>query len=119
MLHLPDVLRLLGNRVVLPGKPQRLLETLVFLLRHQETQTQIGQPDGESFPHGLDALRHGRGDILDTIGLIVGLGGEDQFFATQIFVPTSGDVRLDGLATLWRVDAAKCVSLRNFIKTGI
>ena len=74
MLHLPDVLRLLGHRVVFPGKPQRLLETLVFLLRHQETQTQIGEPDGDGFPHGLDPLRHGRGDKLDGIGLIVGLG---------------------------------------------
>ena len=56
MLHFSDVLRLLRNRVVLPGKPQRLLETGVFLLRHQETQTQIGEPDGEFFAHGLDAF---------------------------------------------------------------
>jgi hypothetical protein len=42
-------------------------------LRHQETQTQIGEPDGDAFPHGLDALRHGRGDELDGIGLVVGL----------------------------------------------
>ena len=51
MLHLPDILRLLRNRVVFPGKPQRLLETGVFLSRHQETQTQIGEPDGEMLYH--------------------------------------------------------------------
>ena len=49
VLHLPDVLCLPRNRIVLPGKPQRLPETGVLLLRHQETQTQIGQPDGEAF----------------------------------------------------------------------
>jgi len=68
VLHLPNVLRFLRHRVVLPGKPQRLPETGVLLLRHQETQTQIGEPDGDSFPHGLDALRHRRGDKLDGIG---------------------------------------------------
>ena len=51
VLYLPDVLRFPRNRVVLPGKPQRLLETGVLLLRHQETQTQIGEPDGEGFDH--------------------------------------------------------------------
>ena len=51
MLHFPDVLRLLRHRVVFLGKPQRLLETGVLLARHQETQTQIGQPDGEVLYH--------------------------------------------------------------------
>ena len=53
----------------------------------------------------LDILRHGRGEELDGIGLVVGLGGEDQSLASQVFVAASGDVALDGLATLWRVDA--------------
>lgn len=115
MLHLPDVLRLPRNRVVLPSKPQRLLETGVLLLRHQETQTQIGEPDGDGFPHGLDALRHGRGEELDGIGLVVGLGGEDQSLASQVFVAAGGDVGLDGLATLGRVDAESGVLLGGFV----
>ena len=53
VLHLPDVLRFLGNRVVLHGKLQRLLETLVLLLRHQETQTEIGEPGGDELYHGM------------------------------------------------------------------
>ena len=53
MLHLPDILCFLRHRVVLPGKPQRLPETGVLLARHQETQTQIGQPDGEVFYHSI------------------------------------------------------------------
>jgi len=56
MFHLPDILCFLRHSVVFFGKPQRLLETGVFLLRHQETQTQIGEPDGEFFAHGLDAF---------------------------------------------------------------
>jgi hypothetical protein len=51
VLHFPDVLRLLDHVVVLHGKLQRLLETLVLLLRHQETQTEIGEPGGDSFAH--------------------------------------------------------------------
>ncbi len=114
MLHLPDVLRFPRHRVVLPGKPQRLPETSVLLLRHQETQTQIGEPDGEGFPHGLHPLRHGRGDKLDGIGLVVGLGGENQRLASQVFVTASGYVGLDGLATLWRIDAEGGVLLGGF-----
>ena len=53
----------------------------------------------------LEILRHGRGDKLDGIGLIVGLGGEDQSLATQVFVAAGGDVGLDGLAPIWFVDA--------------
>jgi len=47
MFHLADVLGLFHHVVVLHGKLQRLLETLVLLLRHQETQTEIGEPGGE------------------------------------------------------------------------
>jgi len=100
VLHLPDVLRLPRNRIVLPGKPQRLPETGVLLLRHQETQTQIGEPDGDAFAHGLDTFRHWRGYKLDGIGLVVGLGGKDQSLATQVFVAAGGDIGLNGLATL-------------------
>ena len=55
--------------------------------------------------HKLHPLRHGRGDKGDGIGLVVGLGGEDQSLATQVFVSTGGDVAFDGLASFWRVDA--------------
>jgi len=47
MFHLANVLGLLDHVVVLHGKLQCLLETLVLLLRHQETQTEIGEPGGE------------------------------------------------------------------------
>ena len=92
VLHLPDVLCLLRNRVVFLGKPQRLLETGVLLLRHQETQTQIGQPDGDGFPHGLDALRNRRRNELNGIGLVVGLGGQDERLAAQVLISAGGDV---------------------------
>ena len=111
MLHLSDVLRLFRHCIVFPGKPQRLLETGVLLARHQETQTQIGEPDGDAFPHGLDTFRHGRGDKLDGICLVVGLGGQDERLATQVLISAGGDVRLDGLAALWRIDAEGCVLL--------
>jgi hypothetical protein len=51
MLHLPNVFCLLDHRVVFGGKLQCLLETGVLLPRHQETQTQIGEPGGEEFAH--------------------------------------------------------------------
>ena len=63
----------------------------------------------------LDILRHGRGEELDGIGLVVGLGGEDQSLAPQVFVATGGDVGLDGLTTLWRVDAEGGVLLGGFV----
>ena len=47
MLYLSDILGLLDHRVVLGGKLQCLLETSVLRARHQETQTQIGEPGGE------------------------------------------------------------------------
>jgi len=53
MFHLANVLCLLDHVVVLHGKLQCLLETLVLLLRHQETQTEIGEPSGEEFYHGM------------------------------------------------------------------
>lgn len=53
MLHLANVLGLLDHVVVLHGKLQRLLETLVLLLRHQETQTEIGEPSGDELYHEM------------------------------------------------------------------
>ena len=47
VLYLPNILGLLDHGVVLGGKLQRLLETGVLRARHQETQTQIGEPGGE------------------------------------------------------------------------
>jgi len=53
VLYLPDILGLLDHRVVLGGKFQRLLETGVLRARHQETQTQIGEPGGDALYHGM------------------------------------------------------------------
>ena len=66
----------------------------------------------------LDILRHGRGEELHGIGLVVSLGGEDQSLAPKVFVSTSGDVVLDGLATLWRVDAKGGVGLLKWAGVG-
>ena len=63
----------------------------------------------------LDILRHGRGGELDGIGLVIGRGGEDQSLATQILISAGGDVGLDGLATLWRVDAKGGVLLFKWL----
>ena len=64
------------------------------------------------------SLRHGRGEELDGIGLVVGLGGEDQSLATQVFVSTGGDVAFDGLASFWRVDAEGGVLLFKWLNMG-
>ena len=63
----------------------------------------------------LDSLRHGRGDKLHGIGLVVSLGGEDQSLAPQVFVAAGGDVGLDGLAPFRRVDAKGGVLLGGFV----
>ena len=55
VLHLPDVLGLLGHQVVFGRKLQCLLKTVVLRSRHQETQTQIGQPNGDAFHLTLPA----------------------------------------------------------------
>ena len=63
----------------------------------------------------LDILRHGRGEEADSIGLVVGLGGEYQSLAPKILISAGGDVGLDGLAPLWRVDAKGGVLLGGFV----
>ena len=63
----------------------------------------------------LDSLRHGRGDKLNGIGLVVGLGGKDQSLATQVFISAGGDVILDGFATGGFVDASDGVELGFFV----
>lgn len=52
VLYLPNILGLLDHCVVFRGKLQSLLETGVLRARHQETQTQIGQPGGDALYHG-------------------------------------------------------------------
>ena len=66
----------------------------------------------------LDSLRHSGGEELDGIGFVVGLGGEDESLAPQIFVAAGRDVGLDGLATLWRVDAKGGVGLPKWAGVG-
>jgi len=51
VLYLPDILGFPYHRVVLGGKLQCLLETGVLRARHQETQTQIGEPGGDALYH--------------------------------------------------------------------
>ena len=63
----------------------------------------------------LDILRHGRGEELHGIGLVVSLGGEDQSLAPQILILAGGDVGLYRLATLGRVDAEGGVLLGGFV----
>ena len=53
----------------------------------------------------LDILWHGRWNKLHGISLVVGLGGEDESLASQVFVTAGGDVGPDGLAPFGRVDA--------------
>ena len=103
MLHLPDVLRLPRHRVVLPGKPQRLLETGVLLLRHQETQTQIGEPDGECFPHGLDPFPKKHTLILREGGRFA-----EATAGFQIHIPSG-----TGGATNWTASASSLVAAKS------
>ena len=53
MFYCSDILRPTGNPVVVLGTLQRLLETGVILCRHQETQTEIGEPGGDELYHGM------------------------------------------------------------------
>ena len=92
-----------------------LKATLTFLPVHLCLNRRI---EGYSLFRALDILRHARGDEGHAVGLIVGSGGEDQRLATQVFVPAGGDVVLDGLATLWGVDAKGGVLLGGGIEAS-
>lgn len=68
--------------------------------------------------HILQILRGGRGDEGHAVGLVVASCGEDQSLATQVFVAAGGDVVLDGLATLWGVDAKGGVLLGGGVEAS-